>query len=77
MLNGCCSFPIWRRGGDTVVQVTSRCRNCLTGIRAVTADPKQTRLLGGGKVQMVFQPPDPAAPLAPILRMPSGRIVAQ
>ena len=76
-LNGCCRFPTWRRGGDMVVQVTSRCRRCLAGIRAVLADPNQTQLLGSGKVQLAFQPPDPAAPLTPILRMPSGRIVAQ
>lgn len=75
-LNGCCTFPIWRRGGDMAVQVTSRCQSCLGAIRSALADPAQTQLVLGGKVKMVVERRDPAAPSALLLALPSARIVA-
>jgi hypothetical protein len=47
-LNGCCIFPVWRRGGDVAVQVVSACQSCLVAIRQIVADPERARQLGGG-----------------------------
>jgi len=46
-LNGCCSFPLWRRGGDVAVQVVAACQSCLIAIRQIVADPERARQLGG------------------------------
>jgi len=80
-LNGCCSFPIWRRGGDVAVQVVSACQSCLVAMRQMVADPECARQLAGRtepstSLKVVFSR-EVAAPLAPMLEMPSSRYVAR
>jgi hypothetical protein len=79
-LNGCCSFPIWRRGGDIAIQIVAACQTCLHAMRTIVGDPVRARELASGSdravsLKMVFER-DASAPRTPLLLMPSSRYVA-
>jgi len=82
-LNSCCRFQIWLRAGETAVQVTSRCRGCVTALRDLVADPDRARCLvpsseaTGRTVRLVLRAHDSAAPRPLLEEVPSCRYIAR